>query len=402
MAASNTGPGSPRGDIRQLIAWALAVQAGDITWATLARDQGVDKGAVRKRYRGRVPESEQERIASLTAAQAAAELAGSTAKIEVALSVPPGPFAINEPAPTESPHVLTTEEESDLLTRLMDHVIEQQDLLGTLANKQPVVTLPIDDPLPTMMVWMTDTHIGHEGVDHRKWRADLDLIGSEDGVWMAHGGDVADNFQPLKHATGMRDALIGPDLQWRIYRNEVGRRAPGRTKAMVQGNHDAWASELADCHPVQWLARELGAHYLGPGGRVWLRTCHGLHYKLELRHDFPFKSSLNTTNSQRRLFEFALGAHAVLFGHLHYPDLHYKHIGEVDVVLGRSGTYKMSDTWAENKGLLISHQPPPPDMLGIMFFPDVVKLIPFRNFRDGLPLLRHWREQYRAGQRYSA
>lgn len=291
-----------------------------------------------------------------------------------------------QPSAQQSEQVQLPVERSKLVEQLLDSLISVQDELQNLDDTQPVITIRSSDKLPIMKVMFADTHIGGTGVDHRQMREDMELVRDTDGVEAFHLGDVADNYHPNHHPSAMLHQLTGPELQWELASMFLEKYLGPNLDGVVGGNHDGFSGD-AGLNPLRELCRRLKVPYLGPGGRVWLHLGEQV-YKLELRHYFNFNSSLNTTNSQRRLSELTLGADVVAFGHLHYPDMQFVWRGGVNQIWLRSSTYKRRDPWAEAKNLQISYAPPPADMAGVIFFPDRHWMIPFRRFQDGLPLLK--------------
>lgn len=304
-----------------------------------------------------------------------------------AANAPAGAMQSREEALQASPDDEDTPVTPDMLQQLWEALINTQDAVQAMDTTRPVVEIPVQTNKPWGAVFFSDQHVLGVGVNHKRleedmqtWQANQDMLGVFDL------GDNLDQFLPTKHPSAMMETLARPGVQramvkhlWKKYLSMV-------LKAKVRGNHDAWSS-AADYDFAGELAQEMGVQFLGDGGRVWLHVGKQT-YKLELRHDFPFKSSLNTTNSQRRLFEFALGADVVCFGHLHYPDMHYAWRNGQDVVMLRCSTYKAHDNYALAKGLQLGYAPPPPDMPMVIFHPTRHQCIPFRRYQDGLDLLR--------------
>lgn len=275
-----------------------------------------------------------------------------------------------------------------VVERIWGSLLQVQDNLAEIDTVKPVVEIAVETDRPWGKVFFSDQHVLGVGVNHRRLEHDLKVWDQHrDIMGVADLGDNLDQFLPTKHPSAMMETLARPGVQrsmvrhlWKKYLGD------GLLKVKVRGNHDAW-SAAADYDFAADLASEMRVPFLGDGGRVWLKVGGEL-YKLELRHDFPFKSSLNTTNSQRRLFEFALGADVVVFGHLHYPDMGFPWRHGQDVAMLRCSTYKERDPWAQAKGLQLGYAIPPPDMPMVIFWPDRHKILPFRNYEDGLVHLK--------------
>lgn len=280
----------------------------------------------------------------------------------------------------------------DLLQAMMSH----QGKRAALDTRHPIVTIDKSEEAKPYGAWFpSDLHVGGAGVNHQQMIADMELFrdfaNRYGGVGAFPLGDYAEQFSPGVLPSGLLETMENPDMQWELVELLFRRYLMPNLEAAVVGNHDAFAGK-AGLSPCVSMLRRLGVRNLGAGGRVWL-TVGQQTYKLELRHDFLFKSSLNTTNSQRRLFEMAAGADVVAMGHLHFPDLQFARRGEQDVAFLRASTYKQHDPWAEGKGFQMGYAPPVPDMPMVIFWPDQHRILPFRNFRDALPVLAALRKE---------
>lgn len=340
------------------------------TWAVIARDMHCSKDRLRD---------------SVYAWRRAHEIPDPRAEPHASSLAPERvPGVPTEPPPR--PESLLPPARDALLSQLVDAITATQDALQALDDRKPVCTIDLPGTKPAMVVLLSDLHIGGVGVDHRLMQEDFALIRATDGVWAGCLGDHGDQFSPAVIPKGMLEQILTPNLQWEVAELFL-RRHLGTERLIfgVEGNHDAF-SGAAGLTPCREMYRRLGVPYLGSGGRVWLKVGAEV-YKWECRHDFPFKSSLNTTNSQRRLAELTFGADVVGLGHLHYPDLHYTWRGTGNQLWCRSGTYKRVDAYAEAKGYNLGYAAAPADMVGVILWPDSHRILPFRNFKDALPLL---------------
>lgn len=292
----------------------------------------------------------------------------------------------DQPKATAAPdEVLVGADRFESLQKIFDSLIETQAALKGADTTKPIIELELPETKPSLIVFPSDLHIGGVGTDHALMRSDFQLIASTPGAYAFCLGDHTDNYNPVHHPTGMLQTVAGPQLQWDLC-EMVMRFLGDKLKGGVEGNHDRFSGK-AGLTPCTTMYRNLGVDYLGPGGRVFV-TLGSQKYRLELRHDFPFNSNMNTTNSQRRLSEITYGADVVALGHRHFSDLQHVWRYGVEQVWLRSATYKTRDAWAEGQDLQFGYAPVPPDMTAVIVWPDKKKVLPFRNFHDAVVHLR--------------
>jgi len=189
------------------------------------------------------------------------------------------------------------------------------------------------------------------------------------------------------------DVVIRLTMQQRLFAATVRRYFREKAIAWVLGNHDHWTDRTTGLHPVMEIARETGRPYLHHGGVLHLSLSatrrQSVTYKVVVRHSFPGRSAINTTNNQRRLWEAVAGADVVVLGHLHFVDLQHTPRGGADTVWLRSGTYKADDDYVQQRiGL-----PVDPRMPMVVFWPTEKRMVPFLDFRQGIEYLAFLRSR---------
>lgn len=302
-------------------------------------------------------------------------------------------------APSPTPEVLDPHTlPADWVDRLWQNAKEQSRLRRAAKKEQHVFHIRVDEQAPIMFVWTADWHLLDAGTDHDLFEQDVQTWLSTPGIYIGIGGDLANWFSPAVLPRAMPANVLPSDLTEPIVRKWVATLRPRVLFGLV-GNHDEFPAATG-WHPVDDIYRDLGIPNLGPGGRVFL-TVGDVQYQIEARHSFNFNSVLNDTNSHRQLWSQSGKPDMVFTAHLHHPTMHHRTFDGEDTVWARNGSYKRDDSFARSKNY-VHTQSEPADQPGVILFPERKKMIPFRNYRDGLALLAAVRAEYVARQRKTA
>ncbi len=214
------------------------------------------------------------------------------------------------------------------------------------------VTYRIQTDTPILLVHLADLHLGAEGTDHDQAERDALAVRETPGVFATFGGDGIDNF--IKHQVAMMKATTNPAQQyaalgyWLSLFDDTPR---SRLLGGVGGNHCHWTQQMAGLDFLRQLFRERSLVYAPFRLKIRLLV-NELEYRVEMRHTFRFKSSINLGNQLQRMWEFSdwnwdLG----LLGHYHdgpYVQPFERH-GRVRWG-GLAGAYKIHDAYAEQWG----------------------------------------------------
>lgn len=273
------------------------------------------------------------------------------------------------------------EKEPDM-SELLETLIRAQKKLQEHDDRQTTVTVKIDDAKPIGLVFTGDWHIGGLYTDHARMIQDFQTYRDTDGLYVVGMGDYTDNYITRSHPGGMFDQVITPDVQRRLCEHMIDEYLSDRLLVLLKGNHDNWEIKETGEDFVRHLARLHDVPYLWYGGEI--RLCLGsVEYLIHAHHSYKYNSSLNTTNSQRNLFA---NTHAdiIALGHLHYNEVHSKSSANKDTVWMRTGSYKITDDYSQWIG---AHTADPRSPMAILF-PHEKKIVPFRDYRDGIDYLR--------------
>ena len=278
----------------------------------------------------------------------------------------------------------------DWADRLYQNAKQQARIRQEAHKKQNVFHIRVNTDLPIMHVWTADWHLLDAGTDHDRFDEDVSIWTSTPGIRLGLGGDYANWFSPAVLPRAMPANTLPSDVTKPILKRKF-QTLQEFIDYVVGGNHDEMPGATG-WHPITEICHDLRLPHLGPGGRVMYQVGKQT-YQIEARHSFNFNSALNDTNSHRQLWAQAGKPDMVFTAHLHHPTMHHRTFDGDDTVWARNGSYKQNDSYAKSKNF-VHTQSEPPDQPGVVLLPDSKRMIPFRNYRDGLPLLAALREQY--------
>lgn len=265
---------------------------------------------------------------------------------------------------------------------LLDTLIQSQKKLQEYDDRQTEVTIEIKDEKPIGLIFSGDWHIGGLYTDHEMMKSDFELFGETDGLYVIAMGDYCDNYITRSHAGGMFDQVISPDNQRDICEHMIDDYLQERLLVMLKGNHDNWELKETGEDFVKYLARKAGVPYLWYGGEITLKHW-ASEYKIHAHHSYRYNSSINTSNSQRNLFN-STHADIIALGHFHFNEVHMKSSAKKDTVWIRSGSYKITDDYSQWLGGLRSDSRSPM----VILWGDEKKMLPFRDYKDGINYLK--------------
>lgn len=270
----------------------------------------------------------------------------------------------------------------------IQHLIKHQEELQQFDDRQTSVTCDIKDDKPIGIVFSGDWHVGGLYTAHKEMLDDFKLISETDGLYNITMGDYADNYNSGSHKGGWIEQIDNPDKQKDIIEHLFTTYLGRNNIAVLKGNHDNWETRETSEDFVKDIARKIESPYLWYGGEINLRLGNQI-YRIIPRHTYMGNSALNTTNSQRRLFDETQGD-VIALGHLHYNEVHSKSKAGKDTVWIRTGTYKRTDDYTQwvigGSGRGDIRQPM------IILFPETKKILDFRDMYDGINYLKMIRQ----------
>lgn len=270
---------------------------------------------------------------------------------------------------------------------LLDATIAYQQAVNRAfqTKQQQDVKLVTDDPI--VLCFPSDWHIGSEGTDLARIKADCELIASHPRLYCALGGDPVDNFIEPEKISASRSQIAQPHVQWKLFRHLV-QTIQHKVLWIGSGNHDAWTTKAADIDPLLASLAGIPVVYTREGGYIDL-TVGAQRYTFWRKHrPTRFGSSARPTNFLRRMLteglprEFDVGVSE----HFHEASVEVREWRpgtKVDRVLITCGSYKVSDPHAESLGYYGGGYGVP----AVILYPDRRKILPFLHLTDALAAL---------------
>jgi len=222
-----------------------------------------------------------------------------------------------------------------------------------VGQKEGTFIPPLDYPdLPGMFVICADPHYGSLETDYERLERDMKIVKETPNTFLLGLGDYIDAFTPHIHPSGMMKDPLPPQTQADIFMELIRKLdAKGKLAGMVIGNHDDWLGSAGYDFATE-VMRNITCPVFDRGGRLWINFREGARYEVALTHKYKYFSSLNPSNSPRRLIETAYpNADVSIVGHYHYSDVTHRDMGGKDRILVMGGTYRKRDAWAEKMGL---------------------------------------------------
>lgn len=239
--------------------------------------------------------------------------------------------------------------------------------------------------LPIMLLFWGDWQLGDESVIMETFLKDKELIINTPGLFFIGMGDYKSNLKRAPFKSSETD-ILPPGWQDMLvlrYAQEL----KGKALGWLTGCHDMFelrtdtdfVARIAELSEAKHLWHQATFNLLFPGAV----------YTGVARHKAGRESGLNTTNAQRALYENHGNPDIVALAHKHFAELHHK--GKYDktseTVWVRSGSYLWKGEYGQRLGTYWTEAVFP----GIILMPDREKMLPFRDFKDGLSVLEKLR-----------
>lgn len=238
---------------------------------------------------------------------------------------------------------------SSELTKLAE--LRERSAPRQAAMPDRVVEIPIQVDEPYGIVFLSDLHIGNDGVDYEKMLADAFLINSCNRLGVFLGGDPVDNYVTAKLGHAARESASTPHEQYQAYADYLAELSPSII-AVGSGNHDDWSFLTAGLPMNQILVKDLSVPFVGEQGYIKL-TVGDIQYTIYRKHK-PGRfgsSAKNPTMCVQNAYDLGLMPFDLgVFEHHHEPcfSTFWRHDKQRYAL--RAGSYKIRDLHAENGG----------------------------------------------------
>lgn len=202
--------------------------------------------------------------------------------------------------------------------------------------------------LPIALCWMPDIHFGSLDTDYDFLERHLDVITTTPNMFVAFGGDLSDNYNVVKHPTGIWGDGVTPEDQFAGLADKLTELDDAKKiSAITWGNHDEF-SAMAGINPFSVFIRNVSCPLFWDGGGVLTINIGNQSYRGGMRHTHWGVSKLNPTNSPKRMLQFWRGdLDFACVGHVHTAageDFTFAGQQRIAVV---GGTYKLLDGFSK-------------------------------------------------------
>ena len=222
-----------------------------------------------------------------------------------------------------------------------------------IGQKEATVVLrPEYESLPAFILLMTDTHFGSIRTNHDLIEEHLSIVEHTPNFFMVHNGDHTDNFNANKHASGMSEDPLPPQLTARGWEQRfINLDRKSKLIAMGFGNHDLFTFEGSQSDYYDTFMGQFQCPVFTEGGVIHIMYGSQI-YHLAFSHTYWGRSKLNGTNAVKRFIDFEYPYADIGFlGHVHTSEgLHFEKGGK-DRIAVIGGTYKLDDPFARVRGI---------------------------------------------------
>lgn len=188
---------------------------------------------------------------------------------------------------------------------------------------------------PLVLASASDLHMGSGFANHRELAKTLQYIFDTPGLYVGIAGDSIEGFIPGTHGALPSEQMAGSvNAQLFAMTSLVDElTASGKLLYWTWGDHDAkWFEDRVGSNTVKLLIDRKVPYFSGRG-LIQLKVG-GQKYFLHVNHAERYKSMLNATHPQRRMYDLVFPADVSIAGHLHKPAYHVEHMYDVARELG--------------------------------------------------------------------
>jgi hypothetical protein len=243
--------------------------------------------------------------------------------------------------------------------KLLDHFA--LDILETAKNMQKLfaeelqVVHEFTYSVQTKKKWIGivhtgDWHIEGSSVDLGGLERDIIDIANYPEFYTVFMGDGGDYFIGGL-AINQFDSTLPPRLARRLFfkfMTILGKRII----AVLTGDHEWFANNLADFDIISEVAKDIGSRYMGWGGTIHIET-EGAIYIDAVRHRYRFNSSFNPLHTNRRYLQMEDSRpEIVAIAHNHLNAICTEELLGKKRILLRTGTRKVTDRYLQKKSFL--------------------------------------------------
>lgn len=270
--------------------------------------------------------------------------------------------------------------------KLWEEAKKRSERSKSYASQRHQAKIEVPGNLPVGLSFISDQHIGDgKATWFQRLEDDARLIADTPGLYAVLGGDGVDNA--IKHKASVVGSGSKPSDEYRLFEHYLG-LFDGSILAGCTGNHDDWTKDLTDLDNMGRLYRE-NRIFGAPDFVVLECIVGGVSYTVKVRHQYKYNSTLNQTNSIKRMWEqdgdnFDIG----VLCHLHEPAMEpfIKH-RQVRWAF-RPGSYQYTTTYTRRHHASYGSTPTCPTAI---LFPGEKRIVGFWDVGDAASYLEYLR-----------
>lgn len=253
-------------------------------------------------------------------------------------------FAVLSPRPTADDELPIEELIDRRLTDTRRRLVADSD--------REMVDISIDVSGPFGIALVGDPHIDNPGCNLKLLLDHTRVIAETDGMFAICVGDVQDNWIGRLARLWAFQGIASRESQ-RLVDYWLGLMGP-KLLSLIYGNHDMWATGMHGESPLAWIERHHGTVAEAHGVRLRITSRDGEKVTVNARHDFPGRSQYNAAHGPSKSLLFGCRDDVAVAGHTH----EFGRLSRLDPETRRPlhgvrlGSYKHSDDYAREKGLL--------------------------------------------------
>jgi hypothetical protein len=186
-----------------------------------------------------------------------------------------------------------------------------------------------------------------------------------------------------KHRSAMLAARSQPSDQWQLYDYYLSIFA-SKIIALISGNHDNFTDQMAGLDMVAWISKQRRLCYAPDEARIDL-TVGKVLYRLAVRHQYRFNSSLNLLHTVKRWWahgeaEFDIGT----ICHHHESAVESFTFHGLERWGCRPGAYQITSAYSRQYGFNATE----PKCPSFILYPDERRILGFVDIRGALKTLK--------------
>jgi len=246
-------------------------------------------------------------------------------------------------------------------------------------NENAITQIQVKEKVWLLFGFFADLHFGNIGTDYTTAQTHAEMVGECPYAYGINGGDNIDNFIRTKIISAIIEAQYTPEQQIKLFQEYV-KFFKGKMILLLGGNHDAWTKAVSGIDWLKLFAEKNKIVYHPEEIRCVID--YGSHnYRFLVKHKTKYNSSFNVTHALKQqyrmgdwLFDVGVGCH------LHTPALEDCFLQNRHVIVARTGSYKIHDSFGKVQG----YNEAKPIMPCVAVSPHEKRMVSFFHLEEGI------------------